>query len=210
MKYSYIYLHGFASNHLSSKAQYFKNKLLPDEVVIPDMNMDDFPNLTLSRQLDQVSKLVEEAPNPVILFGSSMGGLTALLLAEKYPKIAKLILLAPAFKMSELWAKGDPSALLFWQQSGAIPIKHYAFDKELPLNYEFYLDLFKHDHSNFERNLPVLNFHGKNDNVVPIEFSREYQVNHPQSTLIELDDDHSLGNSLDFMWDQVRKFINKS
>ena len=207
-KYTYIYLHGFASGPSSGKAQFFKQKLLPNEVIIPDLNMDDFPNLTLSRQLNQVGKLVEQAPDPVIMFGSSMGGLTALLLAEKYSNIAKIILLAPAFRMSGLWANGDAVKLQQWKDTGQTSLMHYAYNSELRLNYSFYNDLFKHDDINFKRGLPVLNFHGIHDEAVPVEYSREYQSTHQQCTLFELDDDHGLGNSLDFMWNKVKIFCN--
>jgi pimeloyl-ACP methyl ester carboxylesterase len=207
--YTYIYLHGFASSPSSSKAEYFKQKLSPHEVIIPDLNQDDFYHLTLSRQLEQVSEIITTIQGPIILFGSSMGGLTAMLLAEKYPNIAKVILLAPAFRMSELWANGDPVKLQEWKEYGFGPVMHYGYDKEMLLGYQFYPDLFKHDDKNFMRQLPVLNFHGINDDVVPIEFSREYQLTHPQSTLIELDDDHGLGNHLDFIWDKVKPFCEQ-
>ena len=110
-KYTYIYLHGFASAPSSFKARYFKNKLDSSEVIVPDLNQDDFYNLTLSRQIQQVGEIIESINREIIVFGSSMGGLTALLLAEKYPSISKLVLMAPAFRMSELWVNGDKARL---------------------------------------------------------------------------------------------------
>ena len=205
-KYTYIYLHGFASAPSSSKAVYFKNKLDGLKVIVPDLNQDDFYNLTLSRQLQQVSEIIETINGEIIILGSSMGGLTALLLAEKYPNISKLVLLAPAFSMSELWINGDKTKLQEWEQNGEAPVMHYGYNQEALLSHGFYNDLFSHDDKEFKRQLPVLNFHGINDDVVPIEFSREYQLTHSQSTLIELDDDHGLGGHLDLMWDKVHSF----
>ena len=206
-KYTYIYLHGFASSPSSSKAVFFKDKLGSNSVVIPDLNQNNFYNLTLSRQLNQVGDIIKKIDNEIIVFGSSMGGLTALLLAEKHPNIAKLVLLAPAFRMSDLWVNGDKAKLKEWEQKGEIPIMHYGYNEEALLSHEFYKDLSLHDDKNFKRHLPVLNFHGINDNVVPIEYSREYQLSHPDSSLIELDDDHSLGGHLDLMWDKVNNFL---
>lgn len=207
-KYTYIYLHGFASSPKSSKAQYFKDKLGSSEVIIPDLNQDDFYNLTLSRQLNQVGKIIEDINGEIIVLGSSMGGLTALLLAEKYAKITKLVLLAPAIRMTELWVNGDKERLQEWKQKGESSVMHYGYNQEALLSHGFYNDLFLHDDKNFKRHLPVLNFHGINDDVVPIEFSREYQLTHPDSNLIELDDDHGLGGHLDLMWDKVSNFCN--
>ena len=208
-KYTYIYLHGFASAPSSFKARYFKNKLDSSEVIVPDLNQDDFYNLTLSRQIQQVGEIIESINREIIVFGSSMGGLTALLLAEKYPSISKLVLMAPAFRMSELWVNGDKARLQEWEQTGEVSLMHYGYNQEALLSYGFYNDLFLHDDKNFKRHLPVLNFHGINDDVVPVEFSREYQLTHPDnSNLIELDDDHGLGGHLDLMWDKVSNFCN--
>lgn len=208
-RYTYIYLHGFASSPNSSKAQYFKQQLEQHKqnVIIPDLNMNDFTNLTLSRQLEQVSKIVESAHHPVIMFGSSMGGLTAAILAEKHAtNIAKLILLAPAFRMSELWAAGNEADLEQWQLNGKHAIMHYGYDKKINLDYAFYLDLFNHNDKNFSRECPSLIFHGIHDDVVPIEYSREYTQSNPLAKLIELDDDHSLGKDLPSMWTMIKRF----
>ena len=207
-KYSYIYLHGFASAPSSSKAVYFKDKLNGNKVIIPDLNQDDFYNLTLSRQLKQVGDIIEDIDGEIVVIGSSMGGLTALLLAEKYPNIAKLVLMAPAIRMSDLWINGDKTKLQEWKQKGEAPVMHYGYNQEALLSHEFYNDLFVHDDKNFKRHLPVLNFHGINDDVVPIEYSREYQLSHPNSNLVELDDDHSLNRHLDLMWDKVNNFCD--
>lgn len=209
-QYNYIYLHGFASNPASSKAQYFKQKLedLHQEVIIPDLNLDDFSSLTLSRQLDQVGELVSKSSKPVIMFGSSMGGLTTAILAEKYPNIAKIILLAPAFAMSSLWGKGNPEELDKWKSTGETLVMHYGYNQQVPLKYNFYTDLFKHDDINFKRQIPALIFHGIHDDVVPLKVSQMYAHDHKMAQLIELDDDHSVGADLDSMWEKIKEFCS--
>ncbi|MBP9742961.1 MAG: alpha/beta fold hydrolase [Burkholderiales bacterium] len=207
-QYDYIYLHGFASGPASSKAQYFKQQLenYQQKVIIPDLNMDDFSNLTLSRQLNQVRALIELSSKPIIMFGSSMGGITAAILAEQYLNIAKVILLAPAFRISELWARGNTNDLKQWQVNQEYPIMHYSYNQKINLKYNFYLDLFKHNDKNFARQLPALIFHGIHDDIVPIDYSREYTAAHKLTTLIEVDDDHSLGKDLSAMWEKIKNF----
>lgn len=99
--YQYLYLHGFASSPESTKAFYFFEQFQQIEIPLTVINFNepDFNNLSLSRQIDQVSNIIDHNDqSKFILIGSSFGGLTANWLANKYPQnIKALILLAPAF-----------------------------------------------------------------------------------------------------------------
>ena len=50
---NYIYLHGFASSSQSFKAQKFQELFATKNIplIIPDLNQNDFYNLTLTRQI---------------------------------------------------------------------------------------------------------------------------------------------------------------
>ncbi len=209
--YDYIYLHGFASTPDSGKAQYFKAKFfdIGISLYLPDLNQNDFSNLTITRQLEQVQKLIKKSSKPIILIGSSMGGIASVILAENNSNIKKLILLAPAFKISQLWRDGiSVSQLEEWKIQGTSEVFHYGYEKKVQLNYQFYLDLFNHNDSNFSRAVPTLIFHGINDDVVPINLSQEYTQQNPNSTLISLEDDHSLKKDLNYLWNKSIQFIN--
>ena len=209
-KYNYIYLHGFASGPKSSKAQYFKNKFLEHGINLhlPDLNQNDFSNLTISRQLTQVQEIINSCNKPVILIGSSMGGLLSTMLAETNSMIDQIILLAPAFKMSQLWVDGVTKEQLDdWKSQGQADIFHYEYEKKIPLKYNFYLDLFKHNDAIFKRQLPTLIFHGEHDDVVPIKLSNEYLKENPIANLVKLMDDHSLTKDLNFLWTKTVDFI---
>ena len=54
-----IYLHGFASGPMSSKAQFFRRRFaeLGIEMQIPDLNQGAFERLTISGQLQVIEKL---------------------------------------------------------------------------------------------------------------------------------------------------------
>lgn len=207
--YTYIYLHGFASSPISTKAQYFKDqfKQLNYELTVPDLNQDDFSSITLSSQLKQATKLIERATSPVILIGSSMGGLLATMLAENNPVVAKLVLLAPAFAMNSMWSNFlTEEQLNQWQENGELDIFHYGFDQEKPLKYEFIRDLNLYNCSDFKRKLPTLIFHGASDEIVAFHLSQQYLEQNHKAQLIRLDDDHSLEKHLDYIWVEVKQF----
>lgn len=210
--YDYIYLHGFASSPDSGKAQFYKNKFMESDIAIhiPDLNDGDFKSLTLTRQLNQVQQIIESCSKPIVLIGSSMGGLTSYILAETNTRVIKIISLAPAFRMSKLWVDSiTDEQLNNWQTDGYQNIFHYAYNKDVQLNYRFYTDLFVHDDHNFKRHIPNLIFHGRNDTVVPIGLSEQYKQINPNTTLVNLDDDHSVNKYLDHMWNLSVEFICK-
>jgi predicted esterase YcpF (UPF0227 family) len=101
----YIYLHGFASSPRSHKARDLEQRFarLGQSLLIPDLNQADFSHLTLTRQMRQVEPLLPPPPTPVTLMGSSLGGLTAVWLAEQQPQVQRLVLLAPAFGLLSHW-----------------------------------------------------------------------------------------------------------
>ncbi len=209
----HLYLHGFASGANSRKANFFLDRYAQQgwQLVIPDFNAGGFTDFTISRQLAQAASYFTD--EPVTLIGSSLGGWASLLLAEKYPQIERLILLAPALGFPQPWlSRLDPAALETWQSAGSLPVYHYIEKRQIPLAYNFVLDAQQYVHTEFQRRLPTLIFHGINDEVVPIELSREYVSNRsPKAqaelsmvTLHELDSDHGLGNVLPQIWREMQ------
>jgi len=205
---NYIYLHGFASSPKSAKAQYLANRI---ELSIPDLNRDDFTHLTLTRQIEQVADRYLKSSASVNLIGSSFGGLTAAWLAEKYDKIDRLILLAPAFNFLSHWLpKLGRKQLQQWQETGYLSVYHYGQSTLLPLHYQFILDLEGYREEKLQKPIPTLIFHGVDDDVIPIDSSREYGATRPWVQLIELKDDHSLMKTMPQIWRAIRDFCQIS
>lgn len=207
---SFIYLHGFASSPQSAKARYLRDRFdsVNINLKIPDLNQGDFSGLTLTRQLQQVEIEIPQPPASAILIGSSFGGLTSAFLAERNPNIERLILLAPAFKFMSHWLPvlGEPQ-LQKWQREKFLKVFHYGANDYLPLSYDFVADMAVYDEEKIERSLPTLIFHGFQDEVIPIGASREFAVNRPWVELIELDSDHSLGNTMEEIWEAISRFL---
>lgn len=208
-QFDYLYLHGFASSPQSGKAQYLQNCFSSCQInlKILDLNQGDFSHLTLTRQLEQVA--AEFGSNPVTLIGSSFGGLTAAWLAQKYPQVKHLILLAPAFGfLSHYLPKLGETEIKQWQESGYLSVYHYGEGRSLPLHYQFVADASQYEETQLDKPLPTLIFHGLNDDVIPIEASRDYAAKRPWVELIELDSDHTLNDRLSEIWLYIRKYCH--
>lgn len=214
---TYFYLHGFASGPGSSKGVYLKDcfQTLGVDLQIPDLNQGDFLNLTLTRQIQQVRALFPPPPQPVILIGSSLGGLTAAWIAEKFSQVEQLILLAPAFEFLPRWLEelGDEQ-VLDWQRQGSREFFHYGQQRQIPLGYGFVQDTAQYQDDQLQRppqggaqaSLPTLILHGVEDEVVPIQASRAFAAKRPWVNLVELKSDHSLGNVKAEIWAAIQAF----
>jgi uncharacterized protein len=218
---SYIYLHGFASSPESTKAKYFRNRFssLGIDLKTPDLNQNDFSRLSLTRQLHQIeteflqTKPLQSAPEKVkklgevTIIGSSFGGLTAAWLAQRQLSVKQIVLLAPAFQFLSHWLPLlGQQQLEKWQSEKYLPIYHYGEQRYLPLNYQFVADMAQYPEEKLMRSVPALVLHGKYDTIIPIQASRNFATNRPWVQLIELEDDHSLGNVLAEIWEAIQKF----
>ncbi|MEG3930928.1 MULTISPECIES: YqiA/YcfP family alpha/beta fold hydrolase [unclassified Microcoleus] len=219
---SYIYLHGFASSPDSLKAKYFRERFssVGIDLKTPDLNQNDFSGLTLTRQLQQIetdflqtqsSQSAEKVKElgGVTIIGSSFGGLTAAWLADRQLSVKQIVLLAPAFDFISHWLPLlGQQQLEKWQSEKYLPVYHYGEQGYLPLNYQFVADMAQYPEEKLMRSVPTLILHGKHDTIIPVHASRDFAANRPWVQLIELEDDHSLGNVLAEMWEAIKSFAN--
>jgi uncharacterized protein len=212
----YLYLHGFASGPQSYKAQALKTRFeqLGIPLQIPDLNQGDFSHLTLSRQIQQVQDLILAQPEPTVLIGSSLGGLTATWVAEQpelQGRLEKLILLAPAFEFLDQWLpRLGPDQLDHWRSEGSLPIYHYGQQQTLPLHYDFVKDARRYPDTALKAEIPTLLIHGLYDEVIAIAASRTYAATRPWVTLVALPSDHTLGDGEAVIWQQTQEFLGLS
>jgi pimeloyl-ACP methyl ester carboxylesterase len=198
-----IYLHGFASGPQSSKAQFFRRRFeeLGVAMQIPDLSGGNFEELTISGQLRVIQRIA--VGDDVRLIGSSMGGYLAALYAARHPEVTKLILMAPAFGFARRWPLmlGEEK-VAEWRRTGWLPIYHYGDKRERRVGYELLEDAKRHEDYP-EISQPALIFHGRQDDVVPVEYSEEFAVRHPQVTLRIMESGHELINVLEEMWTEI-------
>lgn len=207
----FIYLHGFASGPNSNKARVFKDRFeeLNIRLHVPDLQEDDFENLTLSRQIKLVQRIIDaEKQKDFALIGSSMGGYLASLLAQNRGSVKALYLMAPGFNFLSRWRKKLKKEL---SEAILIPVFHYRYNKEVLLNTQLFLDAETWELLPIERKIPTLIVHGLHDETVDIQESRNFVSGHPWCQLRELDSDHGLLSSIDWIVeDCIRFFKNQS
>lgn len=203
---------------MSIKAQYFKKQFesLSIDFEILDLVQDaeSFTNMQPSLFPEVIhTHITDHNYDNVILMGSSFGGLLVAWYAAKYDaqNVDKLILMAPALKMS---GEGIASMLELtpreWKQRGSVVVSHPRFN-QVPLSYICYEDLSKHPPPDFSVTtapVPTLIFHGEKDEVVPVEWSKEYALNRSNVNLHILASDHKLHNQQGIMWRRVREFLS--
>jgi len=195
----FIYLHGFASGPNSNKARAFKKRF--DELNIPfhipDLQEDDFENLTLSRQIRLVQGIIDgEYLKNFGLIGSSMGGYLASLIAQTRESVKAQYLMAPGFNFLNRWReKLDLSKTT----QDLIPVFHYRYNKEVLLNTRLFRDAEIWESLPLVRKIPTLIVHGLHDETVDIQESRNFVRNHPECQLKELDSDHGLLSCIDWI-----------
>ncbi len=209
----YLYLHGFASSPQSKKAQAFQThfQALDLSLTIPDLNQGDFIHLTLSRQVQQVSTILLANPEPAVIIGSSLGGLTAAWVAEQphiHGQIKKLVLLAPAFEFLAQWLpRLGPDQLDHWRTTGTLPVYHYTEQQTLPLQYAFVEDAQQYKDETLQAEIPTLILHGLYDDTISIEASRTYAATRPWVRLVELTSDHALVDVEAEIWQHTQIFL---
>ena len=205
----YIYLHGWASDPRSSKAVYFEQQFAQCGITlqVPDLNQNDFYHLTLTRQIEQVSALFSDHKHPVTLIGSSLGGLVSLWLAQKYPQVERIILMAPAleFYPNCIGVFGEEN-FKQWQTEGELRMMHYAWEREELVSFNFIQDAMQYRDQDLQRQLPTLILHGENDDVVPIQASRRFIEQRDWVQFKPYDSDHSLKDVLPELWAETQAF----
>jgi uncharacterized protein len=215
-KTSFIYLHGFASSPSSSKAKYFDEHLRSESarVSIPDLNGSSFEKLTLSSQLQIIDNQfdhVKSSNKKVVMIGSSMGGLLAVLKSIRCSQVVALVLMAPGFGLMKRWPDlfGE-NTLADWKQQGSLNVYHHGVGSYLPLAYQFIDDAARYQTDNLRVSVPTILFHGRSDATVPIVESEDFHDNNiDQVEFHPLDDDHQLLASLDYIWEHSRSFLQR-
>jgi pimeloyl-ACP methyl ester carboxylesterase len=194
-----VYLHGFASSAKSTKAQSLRRHLggKVAAYAVPELDGGDFPNMTMDSMLEQAAAAVERCgPGKVLLIGSSLGGYLASLLAaqKRCANLGALLLIAPAFAFTELWASMlKPGEIEAWRKTGRRMFLHYGAEKELPLGFGFHQSCLSLPAFPAPPGVPVTIVHGRHDESCDWRNSQRYADTDAQCDLHLVDGDHRLG-----------------
>jgi uncharacterized protein len=213
-----FYLHGFASSARSSKARFFAERLAPFGIALdcPDLNEPDFATVTATRMIEQVERAIDALPaGPVVLVGSSLGAFVAWHVAarrEALPAssrpVDRLVLLAPAldFGANRMRQLGE-DGLRRWKETGWLEFFHYAYNEPRRVHYALYEDARRYPSGDVVVNAPTIVFQGTRDALVDPSMVRAFASARPSIALHELDDDHQLLASLEFIWTETARFL---
>lgn len=210
-----LYLHGFASGPSSVKAKFFEERLKDHNVdlCIPDLNYPDFQNMTITSQLELIEKLIQSnsGHRKVMIAGSSMGGLLAVMAADRFPVVSALVLMAPGFGLDKrIQDFLSPDEFDSWRVTGKANFYHYGAGKTLPLSFDFVKDIEKHNIASLMTRVPTIIFHGLKDATVPVAESINFRQSNPELVeLYLLDDDHQLLSSLEEIWKSSVDFMRR-
>jgi pimeloyl-ACP methyl ester carboxylesterase len=209
-----FYLHGFASSPQSAKAARIAERLARHGLVLhrPDFNQPDFSSLTVTRMIEQTRRAIaERPPGPVVLIGSSLGGLVALFVAasgETGARVERLVLLAPAldFGASRLRALG-PAGLAHWRDTDRLEVFHHAEGRLRTVRYALYEDARRYDPFALDLAQPTLIIQGRRDEAVDPAAVERFARGRSHVTLRWVDDDHQLLGSVPVVLDEIEAFL---
>lgn len=209
----WLYLHGFASGPGSAKgvalAEHYAERGISLERL--DLRLPSLEHLRASAMIDAVRRALGGDRDRAVVFGSSLGGLTACRVAELDARVFALVLLAPAFHVLERWRLrlGD-AAWRRWEEDDFLEVDDHAEKRRARVDFGFVRDL-----EELERRagpspdvrVPTLIVHGRADDVVDIDVSRAWSQGKRHVRLVEVDDGHQLVASLDRIIEEADAFL---
>lgn len=200
-----LYLHGLGSGPTSRKglaveaafAEHFDVHRLDLRVPSPE-------GLRPEAMVDVVrAALVDGA----FVAGSSLGGRIAAEVAARDPRVSRVVLLAPAFGLTERWRRRAPAEIAKWEASGYIPMHDHIADVPTRVDVGFFHAFEALDRAGMpDVRQPTLVLHGWHDATVPIEGSRSWVVGR-DARLVELDDAHELTDSIPWILEEMAAFL---
>jgi pimeloyl-ACP methyl ester carboxylesterase len=195
----WLYLHGFASGANSTKgvalADHYSRRGIHLERL--DLRRPSIEHLRLSEMMRTVRDAIGGKRDRAVVFGSSLGALTACRVAEEDARICALVLLAPAFRLFERWrVRMGEEAWRRWEETGWLEVDDYAEKRTARVDFGFVCEAQTIDVGWPDVRVPTLIVHGRSDEVVDIALSREWAAGKQHVRLVEVDDGHELTASI--------------
>lgn len=208
-----LYLHGFASGPASMKGLCVSAHFAEIGVDVErlDLRVPSFERLRLSLAIAKAGAAIVGDGARAIVFGSSLGGLTAARLAERDPRVVALVLLAPAFRFAARWrANMGERAFERYRATGWIETEDFHEKRTGSVDFGFFEDALGVDDGGEGLPLvrvPTLIVHGTRDAVVGIDVTRQWAAGKRHVRLVEVDDGHALAASIPRILEEATAFL---
>lgn len=209
----HLYLHGFGSGPNSYKGVAVSNHYAAKGIAIERLNLrvPSFEHLRVSQMIATAQAALGDANDTAIVFGSSLGALTASRLAARDARVTRLVLLAPAFQLIARWREMLGPELEVWRETGYREFMDYTTKQMARVDFGFMEDAAIVDAAGDpDVRVPTLIIHGTNDETVPIAHSRRFADGRANVELIEVDDGHELIASLPRILAESDRFLGVS
>lgn len=206
----WLYLHGFASGPRSTKGVKLTERFAARGVTLErlDLRVPSLERLSFAAMKEVVVRALGGARDRAVVFGSSLGGLTAARVAEADARVCALVLLAPAFRLAERWRlRMSPDEWRAWETSGWLDIHDYAENRPARVSFDFIRELDALDAGFPDVRVPTLIVHGAHDDTVDPQLSRDFQRGKRWVRLVEVDDGHELTRSIARIGDEAEDFL---
>ncbi len=195
-----LFAHGFEGSPNGSKPTYMKEALGWD-VTAPKMSELGW---SIASQTEVLIRHLDEGEFDLVI-GSSMGGLAAANASSMRPEVeTSLLLIAPAFGLSENWEDMGETGRSAWKTTGER--RYTGFELDIVLPWEFMESAEKMSWPVPSHRTAIM--HGKFDEVVPISYSRKATEKNENVILHEMDDGHRMKKSLRFIPEVVSNLLH--
>jgi uncharacterized protein len=198
----WLYLHGFASGPESAKGVALAEHYARQGIHLERLNLrqPSLEHLSLSAMMRTVRNAIGGERDRAILFGSSLGGLTACRVAEEDARVCALVLLAPALRSPEQMRRNvGEQGLRQWQETGWLETTDYAEKRKARVHSGLLHDIDTIDSRSGgwpDVRVPTLLIHGRQDTTTLLSYSRTWAHGKRHVRLVEVDDGHELVSSL--------------
>ncbi|MBN1206599.1 MAG: alpha/beta fold hydrolase [Myxococcaceae bacterium] len=212
----WLYLHGFASGPESSKGVALAAHYARQGIHLERLNLrqPSLEHLRLSAMMRTVREAMGGEQERAVLFGSSLGGLTACRVAEEDARVCALVLLAPAFRVAEqLRRRLGVEGLRRWEEQGWLETEDYAEKRLARVDFGFFRDAETIDARSAgwpDVRVPTLLIHGRQDETTDISASRRWARGKRHVRLVEVDDGHELVASIERIAAEADDFLRPS
>src|SRR5262249_50044676 len=99
-------------------------------------------------------------------------------------------------------------AIAEWRRSGWLPVYHYGENRQLRVHYGLLEEAEQYEDYPVVAQ-PALIYHGRDDDVVPSDYSEEFAARNPSTELHVVDSGHDLLNVLEETWPAAKAFLSR-
>jgi uncharacterized protein len=209
----WLYLHGFASGPESTKGVRLAAHYARQGIHLERLNLrqPSLEHLSPGAMVSTVREALGGARDRAILFGSSMGGLTACHVAEEDARVCALVLLAPALRIARQMRRrvGEPG-LRRWRETGWLEIQDHAEKRQARVHAGLLeeLDALEARSGGVpDVRVPTLIIHGRQDTTTELAYSREWAQGRRHVRLVEVEDGHELVDSIERITAEADEFL---